>query len=80
MNKPIITYRHAGWDGANKPITAVFADGIRINQFITPSMGISSSYQELELDQVDRICQKLYPNGFVLPYYVDSAGYVFKNN
>lgn len=83
--KPIISYRHAGYDGANKAITAIYAQldntghEYRVATIIKPGIGISTSWQENELSAVEERCKELYPQGFDLPYYIDGNGYVYPN-
>jgi hypothetical protein len=56
--------------------TMIFANDILEKVIKTPKPGISCSWQELNLEEVERIAQQLFPGGFSLPYFVDGGGYV----
>jgi hypothetical protein len=75
-SKNIITYSYLTKVG--EPIQVqIFNNGILIDTILAANQGWNTSEQENTLSRVEDYAEKIFgKEDFVLPYYVDGAGYV----
>ena len=77
MEKPIIDFIYIK-EGEQQGNLSITANDKEIAIITHAKNGWTTSWQENTYSKIEELCKKLYPKGYIFPYYIDGAGYIRK--